>query len=141
MPSLQRVVSGAVAPDESLDFDLAAAGLRADGGHALRLVEGLAGKLEDALPGRAAVDRRAVRCLSREKRVERIEVALGEATYELVSNGRTVSGMRGQTVRGVTIKREELGLEEWVRRLTHELGELARSSTEARTALDRLLGA
>jgi hypothetical protein len=130
-----------VATDDGLDFDLAAAGLRAEGGDALRLVEVLAVKLEDALPGRALVDRCSVRFLSREKRVERIEVELGEATYELVSDGRRVSGTRGQAVRGVTIKREELGLDEWVRRLTHELGELARSSAEARGALDRLLGA
>lgn len=129
-----------MAHEDGLEFDLAAAGLRAEGGDALRLVEVLAVKLEDALPGRAKVERCGVRFLSREKRVERIEVDLGEASYELASDGRQVSGTRGQTVRGVTIKREELGLDEWVRRLTHELGELARSSTEARTALDRLLG-
>jgi hypothetical protein len=130
-----------VASDESLDFDLAAAGLRAEGGDALRLVEVLAVKLEDALPGRAAVDRCSVRFLSREKRVERIEVDLGEATYQLQSDGRRITGTRGQAVRGVTIKREELGLDDWVERLTQELAELSRSSSEARTALDRLLGA
>lgn len=133
--------SGAVAPDESLDFDLAAAGLRAEGGDALRLVEVLAVKLEDALPGRAAVERRGVRLLSKQKRVERIDVELGDATYQLISDGRKVTGMRGQAVRGVTIKREELGLDAWVERLTRELDELAQSSTEARAALDRLLGA
>lgn len=127
--------------EDGLDFDLAAAGLRADGGDALRLVEVLAAKLEDALPGRATVRRCGVRLLSREKRVERIDVDLGETTYELSSDGRDVSGLRGQTVRGVTIKREELGLDEWVSRLTKELQAQAQSSTEARTALDRLLGA
>src|SRR3954447_22309479 len=91
--------SGAVAPDESLDFDLAAAGLRAEGGDALRLVEVLAVKLEDALPGRAAVERRGVRLLSKQKRVERIDVELGDATYQLISDGRKVTGMRGQAVR------------------------------------------
>lgn len=126
--------------DDGVDFDLAAAGLRADGGDALRLVEVLAAKLEDALPGRATVQRCGVRLFSREKRVERIDVDLGEATYQLLSDGRNVTGMRGQAVRGVTIKREELGLDAWVQRLTHELDEQAQSSTEARTALDRLLG-
>ena len=130
-----------MAPDESLDFDLAAAGLRAEGGDALRLVEVLAVKLEDALPGRATVERRGVRLLSKQKRVERIDVELGDATYQLISDGRKVTGMRGQAVRGVTIKREELGLDAWVERLTRELDGLAQSSTEARAALDRLLGA
>jgi hypothetical protein len=101
----------------------------------------LAVKREDALPGRAAVERRGVRLLSKQKRVERIDVELGDATYQLISDGRKVTGMRGQAVRGVTIKREELGLDAWVERLTRELDELAQSSTEARAALDRLLGA
>lgn len=129
-----------MALDETPDFDLAAAGLRADGGDALALVEVVAAKLEDALPGRAEVQRCGIRLFSREKRVERIDVDLGEATYQLNSDGRTISGLRGQAVRGVTIKREELGLDEWVSRLTGELQAQAQSSTEARAALDRLLG-
>ena len=146
--------------DDAPDFDLAAAGLRADGGDALAHVEVLATKLEDALPGRARVDRRAVRLFSRDKRVARIEVDLGEATYQLESDGRNVAGTRGQAVRGVTIKREELGLDAcaapgvrgvrlhrslgldaWVTRLTEDLHGLAGSSGEARDALERLLGA
>jgi hypothetical protein len=127
-----------MAPDP---FDLDAAGLRADVTDVGTYVEVLARKLEDALPAWTRVERGSVRFLSREKRVERIGVDLGEATYELTSDGRNVAGTRGQAVRGVTIKREELGLDAWVERLTRELDELAQSSTEARAALDRLLGA
>ncbi|MEA2167835.1 MAG: hypothetical protein QOF76_1135 [Solirubrobacteraceae bacterium] len=127
--------------DDAPDFDLAAAGLRAEGGDALSGVEVLARKLEDSLPGRARVQRCSVRFLSREKRVEQIDVDLGETTYQLTSDGRSIGGTRGQAVRGITIKREELGLDDWVRRLTEDLHELAGSSTEARAALERLLGA
>lgn len=130
-----------MADDDVPDFDLAAAVLRADGGDALSSVEVLARKLEDALPGRTRVDRRSVRFMSREKRVERIGVDLGEATYELSSDGRNVAGTRGQAVRGVTIKREELSLDVWVQRLGEDLQALAGSSSEARVALERILGA
>jgi hypothetical protein len=132
-----RVVLG----DDLPDFDLAAAGLRADGRDTLGSVEVLARKLEDALPGRTRVDRRSVRFLSREKRVARIDVDLGETTYALTSDGRNVAGTRGQAVRGVTIKRDELSLEAWVQRLTDDLRKLAGSSNEARTALQQILGA
>ena len=122
------------------DFDLAAAGLRADGGDALSFVEVLARKLEDALPGRTRVERTSVRFLSRDKRVERIGVDLGEVAYELTSDGRAVAGLRGQAVRGVTIKREPLELDAWVQRLTDDLQQLAESSGDARAALEQLLG-
>lgn len=125
--------------DHAPDFDLSAAALRADGGDVLTALEVLARKLEDTLPGHTRVERRAVRFLSREKRVERIDVELGEASYQLSSDGRTVAGARGQAVRGVTIKREELGLDAWVSRLAEDLRAMAGSSTEARAALERLL--
>ena len=65
---------------------------------------------------------------------------LGDWAYQLRSDGRNVATTRGQTVRGVTIKREELGLGDWVRSLAEHLHELSRTSSEAKGALDRLLG-
>ena len=128
-----------MALDESFDFDLAAAGLRADGADQMASVEALARKLELALPGRARVQRRSVRFLSSQKRVESIDVDLGDWSYALRSDGHNVSTLRGQTVRGVTIKREELALEAWVRSLATHLHALSESSAEARAALERLL--
>src|SRR4051812_31543945 len=100
--------------DDAADFDLAAAGIRADGADEMQSLEVLAVKLEGALPGRCRVQRRSRRFLSKDKRVETIGIDLGDWAYELRSDGRRVSAMRGQTVRGVTIKREELGMSEWV---------------------------
>jgi hypothetical protein len=122
------------------DFDLAAAGVRADGADELTSVEVLARKLEQALPGRCQVRRRSLRFLSRDKRVEAIAVDLGDWEYALSSDGRNVAATRGQTVRGVTIKREQLSLADWVRSLAGHLHELSQSSAEAKGALDRLLG-
>jgi hypothetical protein len=128
-----------VTQEDDLDLDLAAAGLRADGSDALRDVEVLASKLEDALPGRCRVERRRTRLLSGDKRVEALEVDVGGTTYGLRSDGRAVQATRGRSVGGVTIKREELDLAAWIRDLTGDLRELARTSGEARVALDRLL--
>ena len=60
-------------------------------------------------PARCSVQRRRVRMLSSERRVEAIEVELGEGTYRLQIDGHDVTTTRGKTVGGVTIKREELG--------------------------------
>jgi hypothetical protein len=121
-------------------FDLDAAGLRADRGDLAAGVEVLARKLEDALPRETTVERRAKRLLSRDKVVETIEVRLGVSRYALRAQGGEIEAERAQEVRGVVIKREQLGFDEWVTSLLAELGDAARGSADARTALDRLLG-
>lgn len=126
--------------EDDRGFDLAAAGLRADGADLATAVEVLASKLEDALPRETAVRRRSRGFLSREKVVEAIEVALGDWRYALeVVDGR-VEASRRQTVRGIVIRREPLELDAWVGALTDELREQARTSEQARAALERLVG-
>ncbi len=120
-------------------FDLDAAGLRSDGRELSVFVEVLARKLEDALPSETAVQRRSKGFLSREKVVEAIEVRLGEQRYALQVRGGGVNAMRAKEVRGVVIKREELGLDAWVSELTGQLRELAAGSASARAALERLV--
>ena len=118
-------------------FDLDAAGLRADSGDLTAYIEVLARKLEDALPRNTEVRRRSKGFLSREKVVDTIEVTLGEFRYTLQRDG---AATRAKEVRGVVIKREEIGLEAWVGGLAGELREQALGSAEARTALERLVG-
>ena len=69
-------------------FELLSASLRASSGDLKTFVEVLAGKLEQALPGRVVVERRPVRRFSKEKRVARIEVALGDNRYVAIGEGR-----------------------------------------------------
>jgi hypothetical protein len=120
-------------------FDLDAAGLRADGRDLTTYVEVLARKLEDALPAETAVQRKSKGFLSREKVVEGIEVTLGESRYALQTRGRGVTAVRAKEVRGVVIKREELGLDAWVEELTTQLSEMAAGSAAARAAIERLV--
>jgi hypothetical protein len=123
------------------DFDLSAAGLRADGTDLRISVEVLASKLEQALPGRTRVERHGTGLLGRgEKRVRQVQIDLGACCYQLaVADGR-VEGFRERKVGGIAIKRESLQPDEWVAALTAELREEAQRSAEARTALERLVG-
>jgi hypothetical protein len=123
------------------DFDLSAAGLRADGTDLRISVEVLASKLEQSLPGLARVERHGGGLLGRgEKRVKRVRVELGGTCYQLDVAGDRVEGFRERQVGGISIKREPLDPSAWVTALTSDLRTEAERRGEARTALERLLG-
>jgi hypothetical protein len=122
------------------DFDLDAAGFRADTAGLSTDVEVLAAKLEDALPGSCRVQRRKRSLFDRTKVVESIEARLGERRYGLQVSGGRVTATREQEVRGVVIKREPLELDAWIQALADDLAAAARTSADARAALERLVG-
>jgi hypothetical protein len=126
--------------DDDLEFDLDAAGLRADGADLVMGVEVLCRKLEEALPQATRVQRRSKRLFGGGKVVRSVEVRLGTTRYGLEVDGHAVRADRSQEVRGVVIKREPLELAAWVHALTGELREQAADSAQARTALERLVG-
>jgi hypothetical protein len=121
-------------------FDLAAAGLRGDGGDLRVSVEVLASKLEQALPGRARVRRAGGGLLGRgEKRVRALEVELGGNRYELAVQGTGLETSRQRQVGGIAIKREALAPDEWIAALTSDLQAESERSADARAALEGLL--
>jgi hypothetical protein len=123
------------------DFDLSAAGLRADGTDLRISVEVLASKLEETLPGRVHVERRGGGLLGRgEKHVRLVRVELGGNRYQLTIASESVEGFRERQVGGISIKREPLAPDEWVAALTADLRTESERSAEARAALQRLLG-
>jgi hypothetical protein len=127
-----------VEADES--FDLAAAGLRGDGAELETSVEVLASKLEQALPGRARVERRGAGLLGRgPKRVRTVALELGDCAYRLDFSDGRLQGYRERQSGGIAIKRETLDPGAWVAALTEDLREEAQRSAEARSALERLL--
>jgi hypothetical protein len=122
-------------------FDLAAAGLRADGTDLRISLEVLACKLESSLPGRCRVERHGGGLLGRgEKRVRHVAIDFGGSTYELRVTGEHVEGSRERQVGGISIKRETLTPDQWVAALTAELQSEAQRSAQARSALEGLLG-
>jgi hypothetical protein len=125
-------------------FDLSAAGLRADGTDLRISVEVLAAKLESTLPGRTRVERHGGGLLGRgEKHVRQIRVELGADSgtcYQLTIDGDRVEGFRERKSGGISIKREPLDPDQWVTALTAELQSEAQRSSEARAALEGLVG-
>jgi hypothetical protein len=128
---------------EEETFDLAAAGLRGDGADLAISIEVLASKLEQALPGRARVQRQGGGLLGRGPRhVREVQVELGGTggiRYQLDVHGDRVEGFRERQVGGISIKREPLTPEAWIAALTADLREEAQRSAQARSALERLL--
>jgi hypothetical protein len=125
--------------DEEGSFELVAASLRASSGDLRTFVEVLADKLERALPGRVEVERRGVRPWSREKRVERLQLALGENRYLLAAQAGKVETRCAKAVRGVVLKTEALSLDAWLEALARDLQTEARTSEQSRLALEQLL--
>ena len=78
--------------------------------------------------------------LSREKRLESVEVQLGEETFVLSLAGERAKTSRAKTVRGVVIKRQELPLDAWLDALSDALSAEAQRSEAVRLSLERLLG-
>ncbi len=120
-------------------FELLAASLRASSTDLETFVEVLADKLAQALPGRVAVQRRPLRRFSKEKRVARIELALGDNRYSAVAQNGALETRCAKAVRGVVLKSETLPLDEWLAALVRDLAGEAEASDQSRLALERLL--
>jgi hypothetical protein len=122
--------------EEAPDFDAVAASLRADTGDLHVFVEALTTKLEQSFPGRCRVRRGG---LLGKGSVRRISVELGDSRYELTQDERAVSTRRSSVVRGISLKSEELGLDEWIDSLAAKVVAEADQSERGRLALLKLL--
>jgi hypothetical protein len=122
--------------DGPSDLDLVAASLRADAGDLRVFVEALASKLEQILPGRCRVRRAGFRGKGS---VHEISVDLGDGRYELTQDDGAVTARRSSVVRGITLKNEELGLDEWIDSLAAQVVAEAGKSERGRVALQKLL--
>src|SRR5579875_2182437 len=102
-------------------IDLAASSLRADASDSVALAEALAAKLSEALPDQTRAIHQGGRFLSRDKRLARLEVQLGEETFVLSLSGQRTETILAKTVRGVVIRRQELPLDAWLDALSEAL--------------------
>jgi hypothetical protein len=121
---------------EDGSFELIAASLRADAQDMNAFLEALAAKLSGALPDATHVDRDGFRGRGR---VRAIDVELGTHRYGLERNSTGVTCLRANAVRGIVLKNEELGLDEWIDSLSRDLAEAADASDRGRLALERML--
>jgi len=122
------------------DFDLSAGGLRADQADIGLSVEVLASKLENALPGIAAVRRRKVGGF-RSKRlvVDQILLALGEQQFEIAREDHGYRCTCHKVVRGITLSRKEIAMDDWIAAVVEGVQARAQITQESRLALEGLL--
>ena len=125
--------------DSPLQMELLAASLRADSSDAKAFLEALATKLEGSLPDRTTVTRHSS-LFSREHPVKEITVLLGDYQYR-IGRGRQgpIMAQRAKVVRGIVLKTEQIPMEQWIEELAGELAQVAASSAQARSALERFL--
>jgi len=121
-------------------LDLAAAEVRLDHTDTHALIEALAARLEQSLPAMTAVKRRRVGGFrSKQSEIERIEISLGDDRFELVQSRGAFQCTRHRVVRGITLKRDELPVTQWIRELVDEVVRAAAVGEQARIALQGLL--
>jgi hypothetical protein len=130
---LEQAVTGA-----DPDLDLVAAALRADLSDISAFVEGLATRLEAALPGFVEIKR--VRSGFRgPKLVAEIVVVAGDQRLVLRRDGGRLSASRSRFSGGIAIKTETFELDAWLKLLAEAVAAQARSSERTRQALERLV--
>jgi hypothetical protein len=126
------------------DLHLIAAALRSDRADVESYTRVLTSVLGDALPpGMVEVERKrslADRMNGREGTPVSLTVTTPDEQLVLSQEKHGVAGEVRQIVRGVTIKRRVVGVDEWLVALAGVLSKLAGSSAAAREALTRLLG-
>lgn len=127
-------------PEEgsSLDLDLVAAALRADLGDIAAFVEGLAVRLEQALPGFVQV-KRSKQGFRGPKLVREIVVADGDERLELHRDGGDVRTVRARASGGIVLKTEALDIESWLSALAVAVARQAERSERTRVALQQLV--
>jgi len=123
---------------ESLDLDLLASALRADLSDIAAFVEGLAARLEMALPGSVKV-KRVKRGLRGPKLVGEISYESGGERLELHRNGDDVRVIRAKTSGGIVLKTEEIDIDTWLSDLTQLVAAQAERSERTRQALQQLV--
>ncbi len=123
---------------EGLGFEVLASSLRADAGDTKSFLEVLANKLGGALPTRTSVERES-HLFAREKPVKSISIELGEFRYQIGHQHGTLTAQRTRVVRGIALKTEALGVDDWLDALSQALLELAQQSASDRAALQRML--
>ncbi len=124
--------------NSSTDLDLVAAALRADLSDIAAFVEGLATRLELALPGIAQV-RRSKSGFRGPKLVTDIVVETGEDRLELHRDGGQVKTNRCRISGGIVIKNEALDIDAWLQALSVAVAAQAQRSERTRLALQQLV--
>ena len=123
--------------DDSMDLELAAASLRADGSDVRLLVKVLVDKLSDALGSRLEVTRAGRFRKSGE--IRSIRISMGDDQFDAEVDGSTLKCTIGRSSGGIRIRSEKVDVDTWLNRLLTVLKAEAANSQAVRLALENMV--
>jgi hypothetical protein len=133
-------MTGELEPQQGEALDLAAAEVRADAVDVQALVGALAARLEGALPHLVSVRRRKVGGFrSKETEVQSIAIGVGDARFELIRTAGGFDCTRHSVVRGITLKREQRTLAQWMAEVVAAVTDEAELREQDRIALEAMI--
>jgi hypothetical protein len=124
--------------DDSLDLELAAASLRADGSDVHILVKVLVDQLADALGSRLKVERTGGR-FRKSDEIRSLAIAMGDDQFEAQVDGSSLRCTIGHTSGGIRIRSEKVDVDTWLNRLLTVLKAEAANSQAVRLALENMV--
>jgi hypothetical protein len=129
-------VSDAPAPDA--DLDSVVASLRADAADVTVFFQVLASKLSDSMPGSVVLAREGG-MFKKEHPVKRITISAGDDVLEAELKHGSITAQHAHAVRGIRLRTEQLGFDDWLRRLVEVLSRQSQSNAAASAALRSLV--
>jgi hypothetical protein len=124
--------------DDSMDLELAAASLRADGTDVRILVKVLADQLADALGSRLEVQRSGGR-FRKSDEIRSIRISIDDDQFEAEVDGDTLRCTIGHSSGGIRIRSEKVSVDLWIARLLGVLKAEAAHSDSVRRALETIV--
>ena len=126
--------------DPGIDpFDLSAAYLRKARGDQRALMEGLAARLEGALPEAVRVSRKRNGFFSSTSHVAAITVATGTSLLSLTAEQGQLKATRSKVVRGVALGSAEISVPAWLDEVTRAVGAKGADAEATRATLHDFL--
>lgn len=125
--------------DDSMDLELAAASLRADGSDVRILVKVLADLLADALGSRLEVQRSGGRFRKKPDEIRSIRISLDDDQFDAEVDGDSLRCTIGHSSGGIRIRSEKVGVDAWLAQLLTLLKAEAAHSQAVRQALETIV--
>ena len=120
--------------NDPLQFEVIAATLRLGMENTSSYLAALARNLERALPGQVDVSEQGI--ISR--KVTAVCANLRDRSYRIDAVGAQLRCTIGSVVRGITLRTDEVDLDDWTAQLSKDLVVMAERSLAARVALEQL---
>jgi hypothetical protein len=124
--------------DDSMDLELAAASLRADGSDVRVLMKVLADSLAEALGPRLEVKRSGGR-FRKSDDVRSLRISLDDDLFEAEMEDGSIRCTIGHSSGGIRIRSEKVDVDAWLARLVASLKAEAANSLAVRRALETII--